>query len=164
MIAWYPAAGLERPEHRGTLRMRGTRRGSAPSGDTSRQCGHGHDEEHEEDDGGPSGSPLREIVPAPPGEGGHSQSGECEQLRGVTKLAKARQYRCQPPVEAAVTVAKMAVEADRGACSSGSNGPRSGSQFRSVAESDVIGQSASQPDWAGVLAQASQQADPRNHA
>ena len=57
---------------------------------------------------------LVEIVPAHAGQGGEAERGEREELGGEAELAEAGEERGHPPVDAAVAVPEVAIEADRG--------------------------------------------------
>ena len=57
--------------------------------------------------------PCRTRVPAHAGHAGQGKRREAEQLSWKPKLPEARQKRCHPPVDAAITVLEEAVPADR---------------------------------------------------
>ena len=144
--------------------IRETTRVSAPSRKTTTaSASRVSTKEHEEDRRGPAPPARDKTVPAQPGQRGRRQRGQREELRGVTKLAKARQDGRQPPVNAAVRVPKIAVAAN-GVGIDRVEGAEVGQPVANRRGARRDGQSTGHPDRAGVPAQASQQAQRTDHS
>ena len=114
----------------------------------------------EQDDRAAS-TPVRQGVPAEPREGGAGQHGEDQEFRREPEQAESRQDLGQPPVEAPVAVAEMAVHPDRLDVGRIERAERPG-EVPQGRRARGRGQGAGRPDGAAVLAQAAGQARDRH--